>query len=245
MNKKFLLSVILAGACVAGSTIQAHAASCGNDMSACTATDNGLAVEMDKGGAAKDNVAEGYKVGQKVPNFSLKDSAGKEHSLADLNKDKVVALVFYNQSCPFVQEMENRLVDFTKKYADKGVNVVAIDAGINNKPEDVAKKSKEVPFPILVNSDSDIAKKFNATRTPEVFLIDKNGVIQYHGMFDNGEPGSKSADSRKSPAQDATDAILAGKEVAVKETESFGCTIKFKKVADSEPAGADKKEKKS
>lgn len=250
MKKSFLLSCILAAAFAVGATTTARAhegcaaSACSSAEKVAACADNGAAVDMDKGGAAKENVAEGYKLGQKVPNFTLKDSEGKDHSLADLNKDKIVAVIFFNQSCPFVQEMESRINAFAKDYAAKGVNVVAIDAGVNNKPEDIAKKAKTLNFPILLNPDSDLAQKFGATRTPEVFLLDKNGVVQYHGMFDNGEKGAE-ANSRKTPAQDATDALLAGKEVAVKETDAFGCTIKFKKVADNKHHDAEKKEKKS
>ncbi|MCC6545538.1 redoxin domain-containing protein [Candidatus Sumerlaeota bacterium] len=250
MKKSFLLSCLFTAAFAVGTTVTAFADSgCQTACSAAAAeklacADNGAAVEMDKGGAAKDNVAEGYKLGQKVPNFTLKDTEGKEHSLADLNKDKVVVLVFFNQSCPFVQEMESRLNTFAKDYSAKGVSVVAIDAGVNNQLEDIAKKAKSSSFPILVNPETDLAQKFNAARTPEVFLLDKNGVIQYHGMFDNGEKGAE-ANSRKSPAQDAVDAVLAGKEVALKETEAFGCKIKLKKVADSKGAAEKKEDKKS
>src|SRR5690606_7875861 len=59
------------------------------------------ATEVVKGGASADNVATGYSLGQRVPDFQLDDATGKSHSLSDF-KDGITVLVFYNQECPYV-----------------------------------------------------------------------------------------------------------------------------------------------
>lgn len=203
-----------------------------DDAACCSAkqmVDAGANVSMGKGGSAADNVAEGYGLGQRVPDFKLTDASGKEFSLAD-TKGKVTVLVFYNQSCPYVKEMWDRLDEFTKTYAAKDVPVVAIDPGENNDPKDVAEHASSKAYPILLNRTSDLAVNFKATRTPEVFILNKDGVVSYHGMFDNGEKGGAEG-ARVSYAQQAVDALLAGKEPEVRETKAFGCTIKFAKAA--------------
>jgi len=194
----------------------------------------GVAVGMAKGGAEKGTVTAGYSVGSQVPNFTLSDTTGKSHNLTDF-RGKVSVLVFYNQACPFVVEVADRLGAFTKEYSEKGVAVIAIDSGVNNAAEKIAEHAKGVAYPILVNNDSSVARNFKATRTPEVFILDKEGVIQYHGMFDTGQTLDESG-NRATHSKNAVDALLAGKPVEVKETKAFGCTIKFNDKTAAAPA---------
>lgn len=192
-------------------------------------------VAMAKGGAADATTTSGYALGNKVPDFTLEDTAGKKHNLSDF-KDQVVVVVFYNQTCPYVVDVNPRLAAFTNEYKDKGVKVLAVDAGISNSVEDIKAHADKQPYSVLLNRDSSLARSFGATRTPEVYLIDKTGTLVYTGMFDSGSQG----DSIKTPTKDAVDAILAGKEVTVQKTKAFGCTIKFaeaKKPAAGDSAG--------
>jgi peroxiredoxin len=181
--------------------------------------------DMAKGGSAVDNVASGYSLGQRVPNFTLTASDGKTHNLNDFD-GKVRVIVFYNQACPFVVEMWDRMDAFTKKYSDKGVQVLAIDPTAHHTQEVVHTNAKDRAFPILMNFESDLAIKFNATRTPEVFILCQNGVIQYHGAFDNGERGVREG-NLQTYAENAVNAILKGETPEVRQTRAFGCTIKF------------------
>jgi peroxiredoxin len=183
----------------------------------------------DKMGAEKMVQKTGYEIGDKVEGFTLKDTAGAEHSLADL-QGKVVMLVFYNQNCPYVVEAHERIGAFAKEYKEKGVEVIAIDPSYNNPLADVAEHQKSVPYTILVNNDSSVARRFNASRTPEVYLLDKEGKLVYTGKFDSGKELDANG-NRETPAKDAVDAVLTGQEVPVKKTKAFGCTIKFNPTA--------------
>lgn len=213
------------------------AASCGADKVAACAEKCGDKCEkaeqvaMAKGGAAEGNY--GYTLGKKVPNFAYEDIHGKKHSLSDYN-GKIVALIFWNHRCPWVIEMDDRLADFTKRYQEDVV-VLTIDAGINNSVEDIKTYGQEFPFHLLINRDSDLARKFDAKFTPEVFLLDREGVIVYTGAFDNSRAGSAEG-ARRSYMEDAVKAILAGNPIDVVQTRAFGCTIKFAPKAEAASA---------
>ena len=58
----------------------------------------GLSIAL--GAAAAEPPAEktGLKVGEKAPQFNLKDQTGKERSLQEVLKDGPVALVFYRSA---------------------------------------------------------------------------------------------------------------------------------------------------
>lgn len=206
------------------------------------AMSEGDVLNMAKGGAEGSAVKTGYGLGHKVPDFTLTDASGKSYNLAD-TKGNPTVLVFYNHQCPFVVEVDQRLSDFTAKYAEKGVTTWAIDAGINNSVEDIGKHDAKYAFPILVDRSSQLAVNFAATRTPEVFVLCADGVVQYHGMFDTGQ-NTDAEGNRTAYAQQAVEALLAGKAPEVTQTKAFGCTIKFNPDSKKAAMGGEKKDKK-
>lgn len=199
---------------------------CAASMACCeTAKAEGNQCEVCSGGsAAKASAA--YKIGSQVEDFSLpKANGGETAKLSDLAGENGVVLVFYNQNCPFVKEAEDRIDAFHRAYSAKGITVVAIDAGVNNSPETIAEHAQGKSFPILVNRDSKIAARFGANHTPEVFILDKDMVVRYHGAFDSGKV--KEGTERTAYAENAVHALLAGGTPAEPQTKAFGCSIKY------------------
>lgn len=193
-------------------------------------------VAMAKGGAA-EGLPQGYALGKQVPSFTLEDIHGNSHSLSDY-RGKIVPLIFWNHRCPWVVEMDDRLADFTERYADKDVVVLTIDAGINNSIDSIKEYGQDYPFHLLINRDSSLARKFDAKFTPEVFLLDREGVVVYHGAFDNSRAGSDEEGTRMSYMEDAVKALLENRDIDVVQTRAFGCTIKFAPEAEPAAAGA-------
>ena len=72
-----------------------------------------------------------------------------------------------------------------------------------------------------------LADAFGANRTPECYLFDKDLKLVYHGAIDNN-PADAGNVSRKH-LQIAIDEMATGKDVAIKESKSVGCTIKRNK----------------
>jgi len=244
--KNLLSAALLSAAMGMGATAFAEGSECssskkvadaGSCASACADKES---MTMAKGGAAEDNTVSGYSLGQKVPEFTLSEASGKEHKLSDF-AGKPVVLVFYNQNCPYVVEVKDRLNTFSKTFSEKGVVTVAIDAGVDKGSEDIAEYAKTVSYPILVNPTSEVAVNFGATKTPEVYILNQQGVIVYHGAFDNGQKGGDG--NRKAFAEDAITAVLAGQQPEVTTTKAFGCSIKFNPSAKK--AAAEKMENKT
>jgi len=183
--------------------------------------------EVAKGGAedAGKGIAEGFGVGQKPTAFELPDAVtGVNAPLVDGTADATV-LIFWNQECPYVVEAQDRISAYAKEAKDKNVRVIAVDANdpsLANSAEKIKEYASTRPFPVLINNDSTVALSFGATRTPEAFVFDKAGVIQYHGAFDGGQK-----DPKKTYVADAVSAVLAGKAPEVTSTRAFGCTIKY------------------
>lgn len=176
----------------------------------------------------------GYKVGDTARDFKLKNANGKKTSLAGLKKAKGYIVVFTCNHCPFAKAYEDRIIALHNKYAPLGYPVVAINPNDKDvQPADSFEKMKErakekkFPFAYLYDETQEIAKAYGATRTPHIYLLDKNRVVKYIGAIDdNSEEPEK---VKEKYLENAIDALREGKEISVKETKAVGCGIKWKK----------------
>jgi peroxiredoxin len=171
-------------------------------------------------------------VGKEAPAFSLQDQTGKTVSLSDF-KGKVVVLEWFNEGCPFVQKWYsqgdmNKLAD---KYTAQDVVWLAINStnGKNNESNAKAAAMWGIKRPILNDSESTVARAYKATNTPEMYIINKEGVLVYKGAIDN-KPSNKQADiaGATNYVSAALDEVLAGKSVSTPETKAYGCGVKYK-----------------
>ena len=180
---------------------------------------------------------DGYKVGDNIKDFSLQNIDGKTVSLADYKDSKGFIITFTCNHCPYAMAYEDRILALNKKYAKAGYPVIAINPNdAIQYPEDnfeamqVRAKEKKFNFPYLYDESQNIAKQFGATKTPHVFIVQKEGdklVVKYIGSIDDN--WEKAADVKEKYAESAIDALLAGKPVATTSTKAIGCSIKWKK----------------
>ena len=181
--------------------------------------------------------AQGYKPGDMATDFKLKNVDGKMVSLADYKKAKGFIVIFTCNHCPFAKAYEERIVALDKKYAPKGYPVIAINP---NDPalyaEDsydnmkVRAKEKGFTFPYLFDEGQTIFPQYGATKTPHVFILQKEGaknMVRYIGAIDNNY--ANPADVTEKFAEKALDELLAGKPVSQPTTVAIGCGIKVKK----------------
>lgn len=177
-------------------------------------------------GAADSQAAlKALEIGAAVPDFKLNDVAGVEHTLTQY-RGKTVALVFTSQECPYSRGADPHLAELAKKYADKGVVVLSIDSHKDTTPEQIKKykDEKQLPFAILKDVGNKYADALGAKQTPEVFIVDKEGKLAYHGAFDNRRGTDEPGDTPF--MANAIDALLAGKAPDPADTKQWGCTIK-------------------
>ncbi|MDX1944367.1 MAG: thioredoxin family protein [Pirellulaceae bacterium] len=174
--------------------------------------------------------AAGVEVGGKAPTFKgLPGVDGKEVSLDGLKDAKVVVVCFTCNVCPMSVAYEDRFVEFQKKYADKGVKFVAINANNGNPNETIANmktraEEKGFNFPYVYDASGASALEYGAKVTPHLFVLDGQRNVAYIGSFD---------DNRNNPTKhyvaDAVDALLAGKKIETTSTKAFGCGVNIKK----------------
>lgn len=178
----------------------------------------------------------GYKIGDVATDFSLVNVDDKNVALSNYADAKGFIVIFTCNHCPYAIAYEDRINALDKKYKTQGFPVIAINPNDPEKqPEDsfelmkVRAKEKGFTFPYLFDAGQKIYPQYGATKTPHVFVLQKsdNGnVVQYIGAIDDNHEDVAAVTEKY--VENAVDALLAGKEVAVKETKAIGCTIKVK-----------------
>ena len=174
------------------------------------------------------------KIGSHAPDFNLPGVDGRKYSLNSFADKKALVVIFSCNHCPYVQAYEERIREIQTEYASKGVSVVAINSNEDmGYPEDNFENMKKraveqkFNFPYLRDEDQSIAKAYDATHTPEIFLFDEYRNLAFHGKIDDNwqEPNKV----QNQYLRNALDELLKGKEISVPETFTIGCTIKWKK----------------
>ncbi len=164
--------------------------------------------------------------GDKVEDFTLKGVNGKDYNLsAALTDNNYVIVMFWSTECPFVQPYTERINSIVNEYSTNGIVFWGINSNSTESLENVKSHAEEkgYPFPMLKDVNNVVADMLGATRTPEVYLIDKNKTVLYHGRIDDNRDADKVT---VSDLKNALDEAVSGKSITVNNTKSFGCTIK-------------------
>ncbi|MBA4135057.1 MAG: thioredoxin family protein [Flavobacterium sp.] len=180
--------------------------------------------------------SNGYQPGDKATDFKLKSVDGKMYSMADYKDAKGFIVVFTCNTCPFAIKYEDRINAIAKKYKSKGYVLLAINP---NDPEAqpadtyelMQEKAKEkgFVFPYLVDEGQKIYPQYGATKTPHVFLLDKNLIVKYIGAIDDNTDDASAV--KEKYLENAIRALDNGTDPSPALTKAIGCSIKTKKKA--------------
>jgi len=177
--------------------------------------------------AATPALAASPAIGADAPTFSLTTIDGKPFSLADATKsNSLVVVMFISTQCPYSNAYNDRMRDMAAAYAKKGVQFVGVNSNKTETVQDAVDHAKKHghTFTIVKDPDNKVADLYDASHTPEVYVVDKAGKLRYHGRIDEN---SDDASKVTSPdLKNALDALLGGQTVAKAETKAFGCSIK-------------------
>ncbi|MGC4041582.1 MAG: thioredoxin family protein [Flavobacterium sp.] len=154
--------------------------------------------------------------------------------MSDYKDAKGFIVVFTCNTCPFAVKYEDRVNALAKKYKPKGYYLLAINSNDPEvQPDDtfdkMQKKAKDkgFVFPYLVDEEQKIYPQYGATKTPHVFLLDKNLVVKYIGAIDDNADDASAV--KEKYLENAIASLDAGKDPSPALTKAIGCTIKAKK----------------
>ena len=176
-------------------------------------------------------------IGQSAPDFSLSDITGKTNTLSS-SKGKFVVLEWMNYDCPFVKKHygTGNMQKLQKTYTEKGVIWLSINSSAAGKqgnypPEkwvEMAKEKGAASTAILLDPDGKVGKLYGAKTTPNMFVINPEGVLIYAGAIDDKPTfAPEDVKTAKNYVAAALDAAMAGKPVETPSTQSYGCSVKY------------------
>jgi mono/diheme cytochrome c family protein/thiol-disulfide isomerase/thioredoxin len=176
----------------------------------------------------QDPKKEDVNLGDRIRKLKFTDIHYLPRTLADLGSKKAFVLAFTNTTCPLAQRYLPVLQALARDYQSKGVQFIAVNAAEEDSILAMATQAVrcEVEFPCVKDFDAACARLLGVRRTPEVVVLDGEHRLRYRGRIDDQYrlSGVRAAPTRRD-LKEALDAVLAGREPAIPETEVDGCPI--------------------
>ena len=182
--------------------------------------------------AFKVKTEKGYKVGDTIEDFALKNIDDKMVSLSNYEEAKGFIIIFTCNICPYSVANEDRIIALDAKYKSKGYPVISINPndpkvskGDSFEDMKVRAAEKGFTFPYLFDEGQKVFPKFGASKTPHVYIVNASALkVEYIGAIDNSSRNPNAVSEKY--VEDVVDALLAGKKPTKTETRAIGCSIK-------------------
>ena len=177
-------------------------------------------------------------VGQKAPEISLIDTAGKTVKLSDF-KGKHVVLEWNNPGCPFVRKHYNtaNMQTLQKEAAGKSIVWLAVNSTEKSHQDYMTPAvlgkwmvdQKAAPTATLMDEAGDVGKAYGARTTPHMYVVNPQGVLVYAGGIDS-IPSANVDDIKTATnyVRQTMNEVAAGKPVSMPTTRAYGCSVKYK-----------------
>jgi hypothetical protein len=169
-----------------------------------------------------------------APDFTLADLDGQPVTLSSL-RGKTVVLEWFNPGCPFVKYAhgDGPLRTLPARAIKDGAVWLAINSSAPGKQghgvelNREAAKTWSMGYPVLVDERGEVGKRYGATATPTIVVIDPAGAIAYKGALDDAPLGRAPSAGGVNYAEKALAALAAGGRPEVAETKAYGCGVKY------------------
>lgn len=230
---KYVTYVCVIFCLMAFSNCDSGSASMDGDKTEMKKGEKGNKHKKGKKGKKGEDIPPVLKIGDTAPDFNLKGVDGKMISLADMTDAKGYIVTFTCNHCPYSVMYEDRLIELHNKMAAKGYPVVAINpndpaAEPKDSFDGMVKRAEEKAFPFayLFDDGQKIYPQYGASRTPHIFLLDKDRKVRYIGAIDDSARNADKVSKRY--VEMAIEALEKGEEPTPNFTKAIGCSIKTK-----------------
>lgn len=177
------------------------------------------------------------EIGKPAPEFTLTDAKGTSHSLSDY-KGKFVVLEWVNFGCPFVKKFYDAgaMQDLQAKHTGDDVVWLSICSSAEGKqgyltPEELQAKLESIGYKgtgYLIDAEGTVGQSYDAKTTPEMFVINPEGILVYKGAIDNKPtPHASDLDGATNYVSAALGEAKSGGSVTTAQTKSYGCSVKY------------------
>jgi peroxiredoxin len=162
------------------------------------------------------------QINQPALDFELYDRQGDLHAL-NAYRGKIVIVNFWSAECVHSERTDRWIVS---QFAEWGsdVELLPIAANANESPESVdqAVLARGIPR-VLIDTGHIVADRYEVICTPQIFLIDRDGILRYRGAVDDVAFRQKIA--TRNYLQEAVEALMQGRLPDVTGTPAYGCAL--------------------
>lgn len=159
--------------------------------------------------------------------FSLATIAGDAVELKPGSSTASV-VCFLGTECPMARGYASQLNRLHDTFAARGVRLIGVMSNRQDSSADIARYASElnIVFPLVHDVSGEVADRYGAKRTPEVFLLDTELKLRYHGRIDDQlAPGVARSSATREDLRIAIEELLAGKPISIPATKPLGCFI--------------------
>ncbi len=172
--------------------------------------------------------------------FTSRDLDGNQIAVEPTDQSEFFVVCFLGTECPLAKLYASRLTELSLEFAEVENSTVEF-FGVCSNHQDTLQDLKSyqqkhsVGFPLIKDQNNQIADAYDAQRTPEVFVLDRELNIIYRGRIDDQyQPGAAKAEPSRFDLKIALSECTQGKPVTVDRTAAAGCLIgRVKKEAES------------
>jgi AhpC/TSA family len=182
-------------------------------------------------------LGDALQIGQPAPAFTVTDSKGSSVSLSQY-RGKTVVLEWTNAECPYTRKHYTSgnmqgIQALAQKDGVIWLTVISSAPGkqgyVNGPAADALTQSRgAVPTAVLLDPSGTVGRLYGAKTTPHMYVIDKNGALQYMGGIDSIATADVSDIAKAEPyLREAMLDVVQGRPVAHPVTKPYGCSVKY------------------
>jgi cytochrome c biogenesis protein CcmG, thiol:disulfide interchange protein DsbE len=115
--------------------------------------------------------------GETVPSFTLPSLNGGQRVFPADYKDKVVAIRFWADWCPFCKSEMSALEPIYQKYHEQGLEMLAINVRQESHTAQKFVDKIKISYPVLLDEEGATARNYRVIGLPTTFFIDRDGKL--------------------------------------------------------------------
>ncbi len=181
------------------------------------------------------------KVGAPAPAFTAVDTRGASHSLAAY-RGRWVVLEWFNHDCGYTKKhyaavggRPGNTQAMQRDYAKRVVWLSVLSSAPGKQGFTTAEEADRLtrekgaaPAAVIRDTAGALGRLYDARNTPQYAIIDPQGVLRYSGAIDDRRtPSVADVAGATNYVRAALDAGLAGRPIAVAQTQPYGCSVKY------------------
>jgi pyruvate/2-oxoglutarate dehydrogenase complex dihydrolipoamide acyltransferase (E2) component len=192
-------------------------------------------------GAAPAVAAAAPAVGAAAPAFTAVDTRGASHSLAAY-RGRWVVLEWFNHDCGYTKKhyaaadgRPGNTQAMQRDYAKRVVWLSVVSSAPGKQGFTTAEEADRLtrekgaaPTAVIRDTAGTLGRLYDARNTPQYAIVDPQGVLRYAGAIDDRRtPSVADVAGATNYVRAALDAGLAGRPIAVAQTQPYGCSVKY------------------